>query len=93
MRIIKVKQGQSLFDVAIMWLGSALGALLIAGANDLSITAPLAAGQELKIPTQLLNKSTVSDFQKNGINPATAVRLNIDIHYAVENYVVANYWI
>ncbi|MBK5213644.1 MAG: hypothetical protein JJE55_08300 [Flavobacteriaceae bacterium] len=93
MRVIKVQQGQSLFDVAILTLGSALGAILIAGENNLSVTDTIMPGQTLNIPTQLLSKSTVNDFMANGINPATAVRINNETQYAVANYVVPNYWI
>lgn len=92
MRTIKVMQGQSLFDVAIMWLGSALGAVLVAGANDLSLTDSLKPGQELIIPFSPLNKSTVNDFRKNGINPATAVLIENETKYAVSEYVAPNYW-
>src|SRR5690554_1866589 len=97
MRTIKVMQGQSLFDVAIMWLGSALGAVLIAGENDLSITETLEAGQELRIPNGIINQTIVADFAQKQIRTATAGNKITDAEgntqYAVAAYVPPNYWI
>tara|TARA_R100000306_G_C4376675_1_gene142229 strand:- start:2253 stop:2540 length:288 start_codon:yes stop_codon:yes gene_type:complete len=72
MRLIKVLSGQTVFDIALQELGSAVGVLDIALLNGISITETLTPGQTLNVPDYVLEKNVVADFKKNGIRPATA---------------------
>jgi len=66
---MKVLQGQSLFDIATIHLGSSLGAYDLAALNGLSVTDKLTPGQELLLPP-VINKSIVDYYANNGIQPA-----------------------
>lgn len=95
MRIIKAQQGQNLFDIAIQTMGSVMGVLLIADENDLSITAELSPGQELRIPDRVFDDAVVLSFKKGRIKPATSLSAAEEIqtiHYAVASYAGYNYW-
>jgi LysM repeat protein len=50
MQKVKVLRGQTLYDIAVQWLGDAQAASAIANTNNLSITAELEAGTELVLP-------------------------------------------
>lgn len=97
MRVIKVQQGQNLFDVAISMMGSALGAVEIALANNISVTETLSPGQELKVPLVPINASVVNDLKKNGVIPATVDKMGYFLpageNYSDINYVLENYWL
>jgi hypothetical protein len=69
---VKVKQGQSLLDIAIQHCGTAESVYDLAIANGLSITDELVPGQLLNLPA-VTDKKTVSYFDTNEIKPATAV--------------------
>lgn len=69
---MRVSDGQSLFDIACIYLGAAEAAIQIALLNDISITDDLAVGQELKLP-DVVNRDIVNYYANNGINPATGI--------------------
>ena len=68
---VRVKDNQSLFDIAIQTAGSAEAAFALALANDLSITDDLAIGQELQtVPIMSID---IANFYRNrALTPATA---------------------
>ncbi|MDD3079086.1 MAG: hypothetical protein PHH37_08280 [Paludibacter sp.] len=69
---MKVKDGQSIIDIAIQELGSAEGAYDIAVLNDISITDTLNVGTELTMP-DVVNKSIAAYYKYKRINPATSL--------------------
>ena len=74
---MKALQGQSLFDIATIHLGSSLGAYDLAALNGLSVTDKLTPGQELLLPP-VINKSIVDYYANKGIQPATEYNEEID---------------
>lgn len=60
--IIKATENQSLFDVAIQYLGSILAAVDIALANNISVTATITPGMELKIPASTFKNAEVASY-------------------------------
>ena len=73
MQLIKVKEGQSVFDIALQTCGDVQAAVSIAHQNKIGITDELQAGQELLIPTDApVNVDVLSYYKKNNIEPATA---------------------
>jgi nucleoid-associated protein YgaU len=69
---VVVQAGQSLWDIALQYAGSAEAAFQIAQVNGRSISAELTAGQTLIIPA-VLNAGIVSEYQNSGYVPASAV--------------------
>lgn len=70
MKEVEVKQGQSLFDVAIQHCGGLGSVFAIAKANNLMPTAMLKAGQSITVP-EAENKKVAAHYSENGIVPAT----------------------
>jgi hypothetical protein len=69
---VKVKNNQTIFDVAIQHFGSAEAAIDLAGSNNRSITDELEAGMELnEIP--VVNKIIYSHFKVKNLQPATGI--------------------
>lgn len=78
----KVKDGQTLADVAIQEYGSWEALIAIARENGLSMTEVPAAGAELTLPDAVWNRTMESYCKSNDVSPATArdqsnVRLRI----------------
>jgi len=67
---MKVSEGQSLFDLAIIGCGSAEAAFEMAVLNGISITDSLRTGCDLSLP-DVVNADVVSFYANNNINPAT----------------------
>jgi hypothetical protein len=70
---IKLKQNQTLFDIALIHFGNANAAFAIAEHNNISITDILLVGREIKLPETIenVNKPNVDFYRKNDIEPAT----------------------
>ena len=49
--IVKVRDRQSVFDLALRWGGDAEAAFAIAELNDVSLSEQLAVGTTLKVPS------------------------------------------
>lgn len=64
--IIKVRDSQTLYDIALQHAGSLRAILKIAEANSISITSDLSPGQELIIP-EVIREQVVRYFQDNKI--------------------------
>lgn len=70
----KVLNNQTLTDVAIQELGSALALIDLALANDIPPTAPLVPGQLLTIPqSEYVNVQVVNSFKDKQLTVATLV--------------------
>ena len=72
MKII-VQNNQTLFDIAMQYMGNASYVAAIAVHNDISVTEDLNTGDELELPTIELSSSEekiTKQFTKSGINPA-----------------------
>lgn len=70
---INVQNNQTLFDLAMQYLGDVQYAANIAVANDISITQNLNAGDVIIIPgidLKSTEEKIVNQFKKSGINPA-----------------------
>ncbi|MBO4778102.1 MAG: hypothetical protein J5588_06365 [Bacteroidales bacterium] len=67
-----VKNGQSLFDIALQECGNAESAFNMAMLNGLSMTDVLSNGQSLELP-DVTEKKIVQQYAVNEIFPATAI--------------------
>ena len=73
MEQVTVKDGQTLFDVAVQEFGSWEAAIDIAWANSVSLTDMLAAGALLMLPEGLsVNRTMQLWCSQHGVSPATA---------------------
>lgn len=72
MKVI-VEQRQSLADIAIQVYGDIRGVIDIAQANNLSVTADLEAGTELKCPDVTYDPYLQTYARKNNIKSATGL--------------------
>lgn len=68
---VKVGQRQSLADLAIQVYGDIRGAVEIAIANSIDVTAELDAGTELECPDVTFDPYIRDYVRKNSIKPAT----------------------
>jgi hypothetical protein len=68
---VTVKQGQTLFDIAIQTAGDPGAAFSAALLNDLSLTGDLVIGSVL-IPPQAVNKRMLQHYSDAAIVPASA---------------------
>lgn len=78
----KVKDGQTLADIAVQEFGAWEAMLQIAQANGRSMTDSPSTGEELQLPDGTWNKVMQTYCKTNGVSPATArdngnVRLRI----------------
>jgi hypothetical protein len=78
----KVKDGQTLADIAVQEFGAWEAMLKIAQANGRSMTDTMEAGEELQLPDGAWNKVMQTYCKNNAVSPATArdngnVRLRI----------------
>ncbi|HUM50493.1 MAG TPA: LysM domain-containing protein [Chitinophagales bacterium] len=72
MRIITVKDNQSLLDIAIQEYGTVDNMIAISQANDLSVSSQLEPGQELIIPDNVKDEKTLRYYKENSIIVSTA---------------------
>lgn len=82
---IKVLHNQTLLDISIYLFGSAVGAMSIAIANNISLTDDLEVGKILNIPenTDFGQQLIAEYFQNKGLKPATAIN-DLDIVVPVD---------
>ena len=72
---VKVLPNQNLFDIAIQHTGDENNALIIAIANKLSITQPLASIMEIEIPVSIKkNIEVIKYYTARELYPATGIR-------------------
>jgi hypothetical protein len=72
MRKITVYPGQTLADIALRYCGQLEAAFTIAHLNDVGITVPLEAGQQLTVP-EPDDPRTVQLLERGGHQPAAQV--------------------
>ncbi|BBQ08151.1 hypothetical protein JUNP353_2722 [Elizabethkingia anophelis] len=82
-----VLHNQSLLDIAIQATGKAENAILIAVANNISITDDLEPGTELIIPDVPMDLDVIAYYRAKNIQPATAIKTE-EINYPEG----INYW-
>lgn len=72
---IKILHNQTLLDISIYLFGTAIGAMSLAIANDISLTDDLEVGQVLKVPenSDFGQRLIAEYFQNKGLKPATAI--------------------
>ena len=73
MKIVIVKSGQSLLDIALQEKGSLEAIEEIAALNGLSVTEELSAGMELELPARSWNKLVEKYCKDNDVSPATSL--------------------
>jgi hypothetical protein len=70
---VTVLEGQSFFDLAMIYAGDALSAYGIAGANNRGVTDRIVAGERVVIPEGIaVNKAVVNYYASRRISSATA---------------------
>lgn len=74
MQTIQVKNGQSLFDIAVQYCGKADAVLDIIKLNNLSFTSTLTEGQKLIVPG-MVNLKVAKEFLIEGVSPANDVNV------------------
>ena len=67
---IKVRDRQSVWDIALQVCGDAEAAFAIAELNNVSLSEPLAVGTELKVPS-VMEMRVVEYYAQNKIVPAS----------------------
>lgn len=70
--IVKVRDRQSVFDLALRWGGDAEAAFAIAELNDMSVSEQIDPGTEIEVPS-VMERRVVEYYERNRIEPATAV--------------------
>ena len=84
---MKVKDNQTLIDIATQYLGSADAAFELAVLNGLSPTVDLVTGMELMLP-DIINADVVTYYKNKALCPATAVGVIPDLVLsAVDSYI------
>lgn len=68
--IIKVRDRQSIWDIALQVCGDAEAAFAIAELNDVSLSESLVVGTELKVPS-VMEKRVVEYYAQHRIVPAS----------------------
>ena len=85
--VIKVKDGQTLMDIAIQEFGACEAALDIAHLNNMSITDVPTVGAELMLPDKMYNRAMMQHCKNNDVSPATADdNSNIDLRIFTEQF-------
>ena len=69
---VKVRDSQSVFDLALQEAGGVEAAMDISVQNDVSITDELEAGAEMIMP-QAVSKNIAAYYKNNAVIPATAL--------------------
>jgi len=76
---VRVQDRQTLLDVAIQYLGDAIGAIDLAQLNNIAMTGTLPAGQLLKVDTsQVINAKVVSYLREKDVVPITDLGIASD---------------
>ena len=72
---IKVLHNQTLLDISIYLFGTAVGAMSLAIANDISLTDDLEVGTVLKVPenSDFGQRLIAEYFQNKSLKPATKI--------------------
>lgn len=84
---IKVRDRQSIWDIALQVCGDAEAAFAIAELNDVSLSEQLAVGTTLKVPS-VMEKRVVEYYAQNKIVPASIeADTNYLITYMEENII------
>lgn len=78
----KVKDGQTMADIAIQEFGSWEAMIAIAQKNGISMTEPIEPGQELVLPEGTWNRVMQNFCKNNDVSPATA-RDNGDVRLGI----------
>ena len=78
---IKVLHNQTLLDISIYLFGTAIGAMSLAIANDISLTDDLEVGQILNVPvnSDFEQRLIAEYFQNKGLKPATQLTEEINV--------------
>ena len=71
MNTVIVKSGQTFADIAVQEYGSFEAAVLLAVANDMSVTDSLAGATELKLIDQTFDKVICDYCKTNGVSPTS----------------------
>jgi AAA+ ATPase superfamily predicted ATPase len=72
--IVKVVEGQNLFDISIQEYGNVSAVFDIAFANDLNVSDLLLPGQELLVPeSKFKDESILSYLKKKRIHPNSSL--------------------
>lgn len=91
--VVTVKQGQSIFDIAVQYCGEAHAAFELAKINNITVTTSLVAGTTLLLPKSL-NEGLTKYFKDGKHVPATAANLKTQViepifsgidYWAIEN--------
>jgi hypothetical protein len=84
---IKVKEHQSLFDIAIQECGSVEAAYELAVMNGLSVTDDLVTGETLN-QASVLNADVAAYYKNKGLQPATAITVLAElVASTVDHYI------
>lgn len=70
METVKVKDRQTMLDVALQTSGSLEGLMALAIANGKSVTDELADGEVLQV-VEVVDVTVVERYKVDGVNPAT----------------------
>lgn len=71
---VRVKDRQSLFDVAVQYLGSVEGVFALAERNDISITRELSDGDKIEYEeNDVVNLKVRKEYANRNIVPATEI--------------------
>ncbi|MDR2009210.1 MAG: hypothetical protein LBQ22_01860 [Bacteroidales bacterium] len=76
--IIKVKERQTFFDIALQYQGSMESIFDMVIRNNISISDIPENGMELEISPVIEDKKVVNYYKNNNIEPATASYKNVD---------------
>ena len=83
MRNIKVRNMQTLYDIALQETGTIASVFAIAAANSISVTEVLLEGQTIQIPDTIINTNVLKDYLIEGVNPATAFAVSVPVRTSV----------
>ena len=76
---IKVRDRQSVWDIALQVCGDAEAAFAIAEANDVSVSEQIDPGTEIEVPS-VMERRVVEYYERNHIEPAT---IDEDTNYLI----------
>ena len=86
---IKVRDRQSIWDIALQVCGDAEAAFAIAELNDVSMSEQIYPGTEIEVPS-VMERRVVEYYKQNSIEPATMVE---DTNYLItykEELIITN---
>ena len=76
---IKVRDRQSVWDIALQVCGDAEAAFAIAELNDVSVSEQIDPGTEIEVPS-VMERRVVEYYERNHIEPAT---IDEDTNYLI----------